>query len=80
MTTFLIYIIRWAIALTLPYSLYGLFLRRETFHGVNRAVLLCILMVSMLLPLITIEIEQPTVMTESTMRGTVMESGASCGV
>lgn len=65
MTTFLIYIIRWAIALTLPYSLYGLFLRRETFHGVNRAVLLCILTVSMLLPLITIEIEQPTVMTES---------------
>lgn len=65
MAALLIYIIKWAVVLTLLYSLYGLFLRRETFHGVNRAVLLCILMASMVLSLITIEIEQPTLMTES---------------
>ncbi len=51
MTTYIIYIIKWAIALTLLYSLYGLFLRRETFHGLNRAVLLAILGLSMVLPL-----------------------------
>ncbi len=49
--TFLIYIIKWAVVLTLLYSLYGLFLRRETFHGLNRAVLLSILGMGMLLPL-----------------------------
>ena len=65
MATFLIYILRWAVVLTLLYSLYGLFLRRETFHAMNRTVLLSILMASMILPLCTIEIEQPTVMTES---------------
>lgn len=65
MATFLIYILRWAVVLTLLYSLYGLFLRRETFHAMNRTVLLSILMASMILPLCTIEIEQPTVMMES---------------
>ena len=65
MATFLIYILRWAVVLTLLYSLYGLFLRRETFHAMNRTVLLSILMASMILPLCTIEIEQPTVMTKS---------------
>lgn len=58
MTEFLIYIIRWAVTLMLLYSLYGLFLRRETFHGVNRAVLLAILVGSMMLPLCTIELSE----------------------
>lgn len=64
MTAFLLYIIRWAVVLTLLYSLYGLFLRRETFHGVNRVVLLSILVGSMVLPLCTIETERPTMMSE----------------
>ncbi|MBQ0019738.1 MAG: M56 family metallopeptidase [Bacteroidales bacterium] len=46
-----IYIIKWAIALTALYSLYGLFLRKETFHALNRGVLLAILGLSMVLPL-----------------------------
>lgn len=50
MTTFLIYIIRWGIALTVLYSLYGIFLRKETFHALNRFVLLGILVGSMVLP------------------------------
>ena len=45
-----IYIIKWAIALTALYSLYGLFLRKETFHALNRGVLLAILGLSMVLP------------------------------
>jgi len=47
---FLIYIIRWALVLTLLYSLYGVFLRGETFYRVNRAVLVGILVGSMALP------------------------------
>lgn len=47
----MIYLIKWALALTLLYSLYGLTLRRETFHTLNRAVLLIILVASAVLPL-----------------------------
>lgn len=50
MTAYLIYIIKWALALTALYSLYGLFLRRETFHALNRKMLLGILVASMVLP------------------------------
>ena len=51
MTEFLIYIIRWAVVLTMLYSLYGLFMKRETLHSINRLVLLVILVAAMLLPL-----------------------------
>ena len=44
MAAFIIYIMRWAVALTMLYSLFGLFLKRETLHGFNRVVLLVILM------------------------------------
>lgn len=60
MTTFLIFIIRWAVSLTLLYSLYGVFLRRETFHSLNRIVLLIILTGSMILPFFHIETKQET--------------------
>ena len=51
MTAFLIYAIRWAVVLTMLYSLYALLMKRETLHGVNRLVLLLILVASMVLPL-----------------------------
>lgn len=51
MALFIIYILKWAIALTLLHSLYGLTLRRETFHTLNRVVLLGILVLSAVLPL-----------------------------
>ena len=41
--------------MTLLYSLFGLFLKRETLHGMNRVVLLVILLASMVLPMIQIE-------------------------
>ncbi len=62
MATFIIYAIRWAVTLTLLYSLYRLLLRRETFHRLNRAVLLAILVVSPLLPLVPLHIYEPTAM------------------
>ena len=62
MATFIIYAIRWAVTLTLLYSLYRLLLRQETFHRLNRAVLLAILVVSPLLPLIPLHTDEPTAM------------------
>lgn len=60
MTAFLIYIAKAAIALTLLYSLYGICLRRESFHSFNRAVLMLILAASVVLPLIHVETSFPT--------------------
>ena len=48
--------------LTLLYSLYRILLRRETFHRLNRSVLLAILVVSPLLPLIPLHTDEPTAM------------------
>lgn len=64
MAAFIIYIIRWAVVLTLLYSLYGLFLKRETLHGFNRIVLLAILAASTVLPFVQIETKQTNVVTE----------------
>lgn len=57
MATFLVYITEWALTLTLLYSLYGLLLRRETFHDINRGILLLILCLSAILPLCPVETE-----------------------
>ena len=62
MATFIIYAIRWAVTLTLLYSLYRLLLQRETFHRLNRSVLLAILVVSPLLPLVPLQTDEPTAM------------------
>ncbi|MBQ3630955.1 MAG: M56 family metallopeptidase [Prevotella sp.] len=64
MASFLIYIIRWAVVLTMLYSLYGLFMKRETLHGFNRVVLLSILVVSMVLPLVQVETRHTNLMTQ----------------
>ena len=56
----MIYLIKWALALTLLYSLYGLTLRRETFHTLNRAVLLIIIVASAVLPLFHIPLGHET--------------------
>ena len=62
MTAFIIYAIRWAATLTLLYSFYRLLLRRETFHRLNRVVLLAILVMSPLLPLMPLHTDRPTAM------------------
>ena len=68
MAAFIIYIIRWAVSLTLLYSLFGLFLKRETLHGMNRVVLLVILVGSMMLPLCQIETGSKNIVTQSRER------------
>ncbi len=65
MATFIIYLIRWAVCLTLLYSLFGLFLKRETLHSMNRIVLLTVLVSSMVLPLCQIETDSKNIVTQS---------------
>lgn len=60
MATFIIYAIRWSVTLTLLYSLYRLLLQCETFHRLNRSVLLAILAVSPLLPLVPLHTDEQT--------------------
>ena len=68
MSAFLIYAIRWAVVLTLLYSLYALFMKRETLHGVNRIVLLLVLVASMVLPLCQIKTREANVVAEGRER------------
>ena len=64
MATFIIYIIRWAVVLTMLYALYGLFMKRETLHSVNRIVLLLILAASMVLPLVQVETRENNILAQ----------------
>ena len=59
MSALFIYMLKWACCLTLLYSLYRFMLSKETFHRVNRIVLLGILVFSMLLPLLTVPLNRP---------------------
>ena len=51
-----IYIIKWATSLAVLYIPFALLMRKETFSSFNRALLLCIQLAAMLLPLIEVEI------------------------
>jgi TonB-dependent SusC/RagA subfamily outer membrane receptor len=72
MAEFFIYILKWAVTLTLLYSFYGLWLRRETFHTLNRMVLLGMLVMSALLPAFHVTTTQSTVLNQSVERVEVL--------
>ncbi len=55
MALFIIYVLRWAICLTLLYSLFRVVLSRETLHSFNRLILLSVMTLSMLLPICQME-------------------------
>lgn len=57
--TILLYLIKWAIALSSLFALYALTLRRETFHSLKRAVLLGVLVVSAVLPFVQLQVVSP---------------------
>ena len=66
------YLIKSAFVLTLMYGCFAWLLRRETFHRLNRVLLLSILGASLLLPLVQIrpaimlEVDTPTYLTQAT--------------
>ncbi|MBQ5895690.1 MAG: M56 family metallopeptidase, partial [Bacteroidaceae bacterium] len=50
MTTLLTYILKWALSLAVLYLPFALLLRKETFATLNRRLLLCIIVLSAILP------------------------------
>lgn len=63
MGTFLVYIVKVAVCLTVLYLPYSILLRSEKWHGVNRAVLLAILAFSFVIPLVRVGWFAPSVQT-----------------
>ena len=55
----LLYIIKSALLLAILYGSFALLLSRETFHRFNRAALLCVLVISMVLPFVQLTIRKP---------------------
>ncbi len=68
-----IYLIRASISMSLLYTVYWLFLRRETLFAVNRFYLLSALLLSLVLPLITIKysVAAPTDMIADELSGSL---------
>lgn len=58
---FFIYSIKVAICLVAFYLFYKLLLSRDTFHAFNRATLLLLMLLSLVLPLVSLSIDEPTV-------------------
>ena len=67
MGTFLVYILKSSLCLALFYLFYRLLLSKETFHRFNRIALLGIMLISCLLPLIRVTVDQATVVNTSVM-------------
>ena len=63
MAALLVYVIKAAIVLALLHSLYGLCLRRETLHTLNRTVLLFIMLAAMALPAVRVTTGSPSALT-----------------
>lgn len=70
MTTFLLYDLKVALLITVFYMFYRLLAARETFHRLNRMVLLASLMLSLLLPLCVVTVHR-TVEVSSLPQATV---------
>lgn len=67
MGTFLVYILKSSLCLALFYLFYRLLLSKETFHRFNRIALLGVMLISCLLPLIRVTVDQATVVNISVM-------------
>ena len=63
-----LYAIKSAITLTLLYASFSLFLSRETFHRFNRVVLLGIMLLSLVVPFITIYTAHPTMVSSQILQ------------
>lgn len=61
MGMFFIYSIKVAICLVAFYLFYKLLLSRDTFHAFNRATLLLLMLLSLVLPFVSLSIDKPTV-------------------
>ena len=59
MGALLIYLMKSSLMLALSVVLFMLLMRRETFHGVNRVLLLAVVLLSLLFPVVEWEVNTP---------------------
>lgn len=65
MSSFLFYILKSSIGISLLYGAFRLFMRKETFFALNRAILLAIVLVSTAIPLVSLPPIFPRIVLES---------------
>jgi TonB family protein len=65
MSSFLFYILKSSIGISLLYGAFRLFMRKETFFALNRAILLAIVLVSTAIPLVSLPPIFPPIVLES---------------
>ena len=77
MDTFLLYIFKSSLLLTVSVSLFMAFMSRETYHRLNRYMLLGVVVSALFLPLVNVGIESPfSRMAERISRWDYMEMAA----
>ena len=59
MSEFLIYVLKSSLVLTFLVPLFMAFMSRETFHRINRFVLLAIMLLAFVLPAVNLGVESP---------------------
>lgn len=82
MGIFLVYILKSAACLAVFYLFYKLLMSRDTFHRFNRFALLGLLVLSSLLPLVEVSVEDPAPVHETmlTLEQLLMLASAGEGV
>jgi len=60
MEIFLFYLLRVTIAATILYLFFKFILSKRTFHAINRIVVLCMVVMTLVLPLFTIKLPEIT--------------------
>ena len=80
MGALLIYLIKSSLMLALSVVLFMLLMRRETFHGVNRVLLLAVVLLSLLFPVVEWEVNTPMARVMGSVEQMVISADATVAV
>lgn len=80
MGALLIYLMKSSLMLALSVVLFMLLMRRETFHGINRVLLLAVVLLSLLLPAVEWEVDTPMARIMGSVEQMVMSADATVAV
>lgn len=80
MGALLIYLLKSSLMLALSVVLFMLLMRRETFHGINRVLLLAVVLLSLLLPAVEWEVDTPMAHIMGSVEQMVISADATVAV
>lgn len=80
MGALLIYLMKSSLMLALSVVLFMLLMRRETFHGINRVLLLAVVLLSLLLPAVEWEVDTPMAHIMGSVEQMVISADATVAV